>query len=174
MQLRRRISLLPLLALAAACGAGSQLEEDPPVDRQGVWVPTPGATILQAEQSSLHIPTFAVVVDTGAWRRIWAQAWTDAPAPPHLPFEDFVLTSVIVLGLGDRIGPGYAVTIDSVVSYRSRQVLFATETQPLPGCTGAAVSAPVHMVRIINHPPPMEYRVAKVRQPCLPPPGPQE
>lgn len=171
MQLRRRIPLLLPLSLGAACGVGSQFDAGPNVDRLGAWVPTPGATILQAEQSSLHIPTFAIVVDTGAWRRIWVQAWTDSPAPPHLPFEDFVLTSVIVLGIGDRVGPGYAVTIDSVVSYSSRQVLFATETQPLPGCAGAAVSAPVHMIRIINHPPPMEYRVAKVRQPCLPPPG---
>lgn len=173
MQLHRRSPLLLSLALAAGCGAGSQFEGNPDVDRLGVWVPSPSATILRTDQSSLHVPTFAIVVDTGAWRRIWVQAWTDSVAPPRLPFEDFVLTSVIVLGIGDRVGPGYSVTIDSVVSYNSGQVLFATETQPLPGCAVTPASAPVHMVRVINHPPPMEYRIAKVRQPCLPPHGAQ-
>ena len=161
----RTTVLLPL-ALATACGIGAQFDGDPAEDRLGVWVPSPSATILRADTSSLHLPTFAIVVDTGSWRRIWNQAWTDTATRPSLPFEDFVLTSVLVLGLGDRVGPGYSVTIDSVVSYSSGQVLFATETQPLPGCAGTSTSAPVHMVRVINHPPPMEHRVAKVRRPC--------
>lgn len=165
----RGLALLPL-ALAAACSLGSQLDGDPGEDRLGVWVPPPSATILHADTSSLHQPTFAIVVDTSTWRSIWNQAWLETATPPSLPFEDFVLTSVLVLGLGDRVGPGYSVTIDSVVSYSSGQVMFATETQPLPGCVGTAASAPVHMVRMINHPPSMEQRVAKVRRPCIPQP----
>jgi hypothetical protein len=163
----RTLLLLPVW-LTAACSLGSHFQSDSTVDRLGVWVPEPAATILRAEESSLHVPTFAIVVDTNAWRSIWTQAWADTAAPPRLPFEDFVLTSVIVLGLGDRVGTGYSVTIDSVVSYTSGQILFATESQPEHPCPGPAFSAPVHMVRVINHPPPMEYRLARVRRPCPP------
>jgi hypothetical protein len=154
--------------LAAACSHGSQLQPDTTVDRLGVWAPGPSATILHAEASSLHFPTFEIVIDTGAWRRIWSEAWADTATPPGLPYTDFVLSSVIVLGLGDRVGTGYSVTIDSVVSYKSGPILFATEVQPEQPCPGPPLSAPLHMVRVIDHPPPMDYRVARVRRPCPP------
>jgi hypothetical protein len=169
MALRSRTRLLLPVLLASACSLGVGAEPDQTADRLGVWVPDPTATILRAEQSGLHVPTFAIVADTGAWRTVWAQTWAEAAAPPHLPFEDFVLTSVLVLGLGDRVGSGYSVTIDSVVSYGSGQVLFATEIQPDQPCSGSpGPTSPVHMVRVPNHPPPMNYHVLPVRRPCAP------
>lgn len=163
-----RALLFLSLWLTPACSPGGQLQPDTTVDRLGVWVPAPSATILHAEESSLHFPTFTIVIDTSAWERIWTQTWAGIATPPHLPFEDFVLTSVIVLGLGDRVGTGYSVTIDSVVSNVSGPILFATEVQPEHPCPGPAFSAPVHMVRVVDHPPPMDYRVARVRRPCPP------
>jgi hypothetical protein len=165
-----RTPALAVLLLAGGCTADSQ---DPgsgnTPDRLGVWVPEPGTTILQSEQSSLHVPTFAVVVDTGTWRSIWSRTWADVSSTPNLPFEDFVLTSVFVLGLGDRAGAGYSVTIDSLVSYSSGQILYATEYKPVPPCPGPALlTAPVHMVRVPNHPPLMEHRISVVPRHCPP------
>lgn len=159
---------LPLLA-AAACATDVQFQTGGIPDRLGAWVPAPTATILQSPESGLHAPTIAVVVDTGAWRALWSKTWAGTPVPPPLPNIDFVLTSVLVVGLGDRAGLGYSVTIDSVVSYSSGPVLFATTIQPGIQCPfSPGPSAPVHMVWVPEHPPVMDYRMATVRGPCPP------
>ena len=165
-----RIAALALLLLIGGCAADSESPSNGNTpDRLGVYVPDPGTTIIQSEQSSLHAPTFAVVVDTGTWRSIWTQTWAEDNSVPVLPFEDFVLTSVFVLGLGDRTGRGYAVNIDSLVTYTSGQILFATEFKPVPPCPGPEViTAPVHMVRVPNHPPLMEHRISVVPRHCPP------
>lgn len=167
MRFQSRLWLLFIPLLTAGCSLDTEFEPDRVPDRLGVWVPEPTATILRVAESSLRVPVFAIVVDSGAWRQIWTEAWAGTAAIPLLPFEDFVLTSVLVVGLGDRVGTGYSVSIDSVVSYTGGQVLFATETQPQHQCSGSAAStAPVHMVRVPNHPPPMDYRLRIVRRPC--------
>jgi hypothetical protein len=167
MRLAHRLPLLLPALLMAACSLDPKFEPDHTPDRLGVWVPDPTATILRVEESGLRVPTFEIVTDTGSWHTVWTQAWAATAAPPPVPFEDFVLTSVLVVGLGDRVGTGYSVTIDSVVSYTSSQVLFATEIQPMRPCSGSSeITAPLHMVRVPNHPPPMDRRVAVVRTPC--------
>lgn len=167
MRLQCRLWLPFIALLTAGCSPDTRFEPDRVPDRLGAWLPEPSATILRVTESSLRVPTFAIVVDSGAWRQIWTEAWAGAAAMPRLPFEDFVLTSVLVVGLGERVGTGYSVSIDSVVSYTGGQVLFATETQPEHTCQGSAGStAPVHMVRVPNHPPPMDYRLRVVRGRC--------
>lgn len=160
------ILIAPLL-LAAACDPTSPAPTSTTtIERLGAWVPGPASTILHTSQSSLRYPTFEIVTDTASWQRVWNQTWSDSPLAPRRPNLDFVLTSVIVLGLGNRVGPGYSVSIDSIVVYSGGPILFATEVQPDSPCAGTATSAPVHMVWIVDHPPPMEYRVARVRRPC--------
>jgi hypothetical protein len=160
---------LPLLLLAG-CATEIQLQPDRIADRLGAWVPGPTATILQSQESGLHAPTIALVADTGAWRALWVKTWAGTPVLPPLPNIDFVLSSVLIVGLGDRAGLGYAVTIDSVVSYSSGPVLYATTTQPGSQCQfSPGLSAPVHMVWVPEHPPAaMDYRMATVRGPCPP------
>lgn len=157
---------IPALLLLAACSGSTGPAPPPTVERLGVWRPGPASTILHESQSALHYPTFAIVVDTAAWGQLWSRTWAESPAVPIRPNPDFVLSSVIALGLGDRVGTGYSVTIDSIVIYSGGPVLFATEVQPDHPCGGATLSAPVHMVWVIDHPPLMETRVARVRRPC--------
>jgi hypothetical protein len=86
---------------------------------------------------------------------------------PLLPQIDFVLSSVIVVGLGKRMGPGYSVTIDSIVIHTTGSILFATAAQPGTQCdVSTGVSTPVHMVRFPGHPPIVDWRIAATRRDC--------
>ncbi|MFN8653674.1 MAG: hypothetical protein U0133_17345 [Gemmatimonadales bacterium] len=157
-----------LLALLTGCGSSAAVQPPPTIERLGAWVPGPSSTVLHETRSSLHYPTFEIVTDTAAWQRLWRQTWADSQAIPPRPEPDFVLSSVIAFGIGDRVGTGYSVTIDSIVVYSGGPVLFATEVQPTEPCPAGTPTAPVHMVWVIDHPPPMESRVAHVRRPCPP------
>jgi hypothetical protein len=153
----------------AACASGSQFEPDGSPDRLGVWVVPPQATVLRTDVSGLHSPTFAVVSDTGAWRVLWNQTWAGAALVPPLPPLDFVLASVLVVGLGDRVGRGYSVSIDSVVTFVSGPLVYATALLPGTPCpTSPEISAPVHMVGIAEHPVGMDLRLTTVRGACPP------
>jgi hypothetical protein len=108
-----------------------------------------------------------VVSDTGQWRTLWTEAWKTSPVFPSVPGFDFVTTSVVVVGLGWRAGPGYEVTIDSVVSYTTGAVLYATSLEPGAHCDiSTGTSAPVHMVHAPDHPPVVEWRVSINRRDC--------
>lgn len=139
-------------------------------DRLSSWVPGPNATILRAEVSALANPTVAVVSDTGHWRALWTATWGEAQAAPPLPPLDFVLSSVVVVGLGHRSGLGYWVTIDSIVVHTVGAVLFATALEPGTACTDPrGTSAPVHMVTVPDHPPIIEWQVRISRGNCATP-----
>lgn len=157
--------LLPLVLLTG-CGSSAAVQEPPTIERLGGWVPGPASTILREARSSLHHPTFEIVTDTAAWQRLWRETWADSATAPLRPEPDFVLSSVIAFGIGDRVGAGYDVSIDSIVIYSGGPILFATEVQPTTACPGTTTTAPVHMVWVVDHPPPMESRVARVRRPC--------
>lgn len=152
--------------VAGSCG-GTVLS--PPVsrdDRLGAWVPNLSATILRATHSGLTNRWFVMVEDRPTWQELWAETWKGTLSPPSLPFVDFVLASVVVVAAGQR-GSDHSVTIDSVVTFTSGGIVFATEVQPGAGCTpGTGTSAPVHMVHMPGHPPILEWRVSSGVRVC--------
>ena len=127
--------------------------------RTGAWAPSQGATILHASQSGLENPRLAVVGDRATWASIWSDAWRGSTEPP-LPEIDFVLSGVLVVGIGRRARADYSVTIDSVVTYTNGAALYATEIQPPAACQAPpGSSAPVHMVLMPGHPPVSDWRI---------------
>ena len=142
---------LPALVLMAlACGGSTPVEPATHADRLGVWVPAPSATILQSAQSSL-----------------WTETWGGADKAPPLPQLDFVTSAVVVIGVGRRAGPGYSVTIDSIVSFTGGAVAFATDSQPGARCNPlTGTSSPVHMAHMPGHPPIQEWRVSTNLRNC--------
>ena len=166
MRSHRCAVLSAALALAIGCEDARQAEPLEVTDRLGAWAPDAAATILRTGLSQLDDPTFAVVADTGAWRTMWARAWYSEQLP-DLPPMDFVLSSVLVVGLGRRGASGYSVAIDSIVARTVGSTLYATETQPGSHCSRAdSTSAPVHMVRAPGHPAVVEWRVGTVTHDC--------
>jgi hypothetical protein len=164
---RHPIGPWALLLIAAACDDVTRLAPQHTSDRLGVWVPEPGSTVLHTDQSKLGNPTLAIVSDPATWRALWTAAWGGMHAAPALPPVDFVLASVVVVGMGTRAGLGYAVTIDSIVAHTVGAVLYATETLPGAHCDiSTSASAPVHMVHAPGHPPVVEWRVAPIRRDC--------
>ena len=167
------------LILAAVVGAIGCADVTPPElqtpsDRLGVWTPDPSATILRTTLSNLDNPTLALVSSSTAWDALWAQTWGGTQASPPLPAIDFVLSSVVVVGLGKRAGPGYSVSIDSIVIHIAGAVLYATELGPGAHCDASSgSSAPVHMVHAPGHPPISNWRIGTVRRDCgsATPPG---
>jgi hypothetical protein len=160
------------LILAALVATGCAEISQPPSqgqgDRVGVWVPDRFATILRTSSSELANPTFAVVGDTLAWRDMWTRAWPQASAPA-LPAIDFVLYSVVVVGRGSPGGQGYGVEVDSIVMRTFSAEVFFTESLPGTGCPVASGStAPVHMIRVIGHPPVTTWSTRTVAQDCTP------
>jgi hypothetical protein len=82
---------------------------------------------------------------------------------------DFVLQSVIVVGLGRRGALGYTVTIDSVVTWPIGATLYATESRLPPSCVSADSGVvPVHMVLAPNHPPVNDWQVRTITRNCDP------
>lgn len=159
--------LLAVLWFTAGCAGDLQVAPREANDRLGSWVPAPSATILRTSLSSLENPTLVVVSYPAAWRTLWSEAWGGLQASPVLPAVDFVLSSVIVVGLGKRAGPGYSVTIDSIVVRTGGSMLHATEVQPGAHCDASGgSSAPVHMVQMPGHPPIISWFVETVRRDC--------
>lgn len=159
--------LLAALVSASGCVGASQVDPQATSDRLGAWAPDASATVLHTAQSKLDDPTMVVVSDAAIWRALWTQAWGGLQASPTLPVFDFVLSSVVVVGLGRRAGLGFSVSIDSIVVRTRGSVLYATESQPGAHCdisTGA--SAPVHMVHAPGHLPIVEWRVDSLRRDC--------
>lgn len=111
----------------------------------------------------------AVVSDPSGWQELWALTWSDSLPPPPLPTIDFVLTSVVVAGLGQRAGQGLAISVDSIVMRVTGAVAYATEAQPSAHCVGATGSAaPVHMVHAPGHPPVVAWVLSTNRVGCTP------
>lgn len=160
--------LLPIvLAISAGCAESLPLDAEPASDRLGVWIPGPAATLLSTPHSGLTNPTLAVVSSPAAWLTLWTSAWDGIAGSPPLPAIDFVLTSVVVVGLGSRAGRTHSVTIDSIVQHISGAVLYATEWQVAASCDLApGSSAPLHMVHAPGHPPVRDWRVSVVGRHC--------
>jgi len=159
--------MLPALLAAAGCADESVSEPRDPSDRLGAWAPDPSATILRTALSKLDDPTLAVVSDPATWRALWTQAWGGSQVSPALPEIDFVLSSVVVVGLGKRAGLGYSVSIDSIVVHTVGSVLYATESLPGAHCdSSTGTSAPVHMVHAPGHLPIITWRVGTIRRDC--------
>jgi len=156
-----------LVLLALACSGSTPVEPATHADRLGVWVPAPSATILQSAQSSLLSSRQLLVEDRSTWETLWAETWGGANKAPPLPQLDFVTSSVVVVGVGRRAGPGYSVTIDSIVSFTGGAVAFATDSQPGTHCNPlAGTSSPVHMAHMPGHPPIQEWRVSTNLRNC--------
>ncbi|MGH7560411.1 MAG: hypothetical protein ACRENB_05255 [Gemmatimonadales bacterium] len=155
-------------AALSACSDAPPAGPQDPHDRLGVWLPSSGVTFLHSPRSGLENPTLIVVSFPAAWQALWSQAWGGASAAPPLPEVDFVLSSVVVVGLGKRAGLGYFVTIDSIVTRTTGAVLYATESLPGANCQSAGISAPVHMVHAPGHPPVVEWRMSMLRRDCPP------
>ena len=169
----RYILLAGLVALLGCEQAAHFAPQDPSGDRLGSWAPDPGATILRSPLSSLDNPTLVVVSDSATWSALWSRTWAGDPQPqPGLPGMDFVLSSVVVVGLGRLPGPGYQVTIDSIVVHTGGAVLYATEGQPGSACsTAPGTSSPVHMVRSPGHPPVIDWHLTTMTDGCPPAAG---
>jgi len=136
-------------------------------NRTGSWTPTASATILRSSESGLDNPRLAVVGDRATWAEIWSETWKGAAEAPPLPEIDFVLSGVLVVGIGKRARPDYSVTIDSVVTYANGAALYATEIQPSASCqTTSGSSAPVHMVLMPGHPPVSDWRIGMSVRSC--------
>ncbi len=162
-------SLAAALVVVLACSDAATLAPQEGSDRLGAWIPDSSATILRTSTSQLDDPILAVVSTRPEWTTLWVQAWGNAQAAPPLPQVDFVLASVLVVALGKRAGPGYSVTIDSVVVHTSGAVLFATEIQAGANCTPPpGPTAPVHMVLAPGHPPVTDWQVGTTRRDCTP------
>ena len=160
--------LLPVLfATGAACTESSPLQSEAPSGRLGVWIPGPGATLLNTPLSNLNNPTLAIVSSPAAWLDVWTRAWGGVAGSPELPPIDFVLSSVVVVGLGSRAGRTQSVTIDSIVQHIVGAVLYATEWQVGASCDLATgLSSPLHMVHAPGHPPVIDWRVSVVGRDC--------
>jgi len=159
-----------LLAAAVACGGAAPLgPQDSSSNRLGAWIPDSTATILHTSLSQLANPDLQVVSTRPEWTALWSQTWAGVDSAPPLPQIDFVLSSVLVVALGKRAGPGYSVSIDSVVLHTNGAVLFATELEAGAHCTPpAGTSAAVHMVLAPGHPPVIDWQVGTMRQDCAP------
>jgi hypothetical protein len=161
-----RFVLLVLTVGSVGCESTPPSAADSRQDRLGAWVPEASATILRLDQSSLKNPRHVVVEDRNSWQQLWTETWQGHPSPPTLPVIDFVLASVVVVAAGQR-GPGYSVSVDSIVSYTTGGVAFATESQPGAGCTASpGTSAPVHMVFMPGHIPVVEWQVSSSVRVC--------
>lgn len=155
------------LLLLVGCASDETTSPTGQSNRTGSWTPTPSATILQASESGLQNPRLAVVGDAGTWASIWSDTWRGSDHPPPLPEIDFVLSGVLVVGIGKRAQPGHSVTIDSVVTYTNGAALYATEIQLAAGCqTSTGFSAPVHMVLMPGHPPVSDWRIGMSVRSC--------
>jgi len=158
-----------LLAAAACAGPAVAGPETKAADRLGVWIPNAAATLLHEDQSRLDNPILAVVSSAPAWLALWTTTWSGVQPAPPLPQIDFVLISVIVVGLGKRSGLGYSVNIDSVVVHTGGAVLFATEFDPGARCNAlSGNAAPVHMVVYPGHPPIVDWQIGTALRDCAP------
>ena len=163
-RMKRFLSALFLLG-APACSDPIEPAGASPDDRLGVWVPDPHATLVQSVQSKLVNPTAGLVESRSAWAAMWSQAW--GPGAPPLPEIDFVLASVVVVGLGKRTGQGYLARVDSIVVHTTGAVGFATEILPGDSCAPSGEFSPVHMVWMPGHPPVFEWRIGSLRRACM-------
>lgn len=149
-----RIAPLASLALALGCQNASQ----PPLNlglRQAVWIPDAAATLAYEYYSGFGQPVRLAVADTSTWENVWAQLYRGRQPQPPLPAVDFKVERVVVASLGGRSSGGYAIGIDSVVTYELGTVVYLTGTAPGSGCgVTLAITQPVHAVRV--SPPPAE------------------
>ena len=153
--------------LLAGCSSQEVTLLGPQSNRTGSWTPTASATILRTSASGLENPRLAVVGDRATWVDIWTQTWRNVAQAPPMPEIDFVLSGVLVVGIGKRARPDHSVTIDSVVTYTNGATLYATEVQPGAACpTSGGSSAPVHLVLMPGHPPVNDWRIGMTVRSC--------
>lgn len=150
-----RTAALAAIAALLACQNSSQPggAQNPgaqnPGARESAWVPDPAATLASEYYSGFDEQTQRVIGSAADWVLAWTQLYRRLQPKPGIPDVDFGTQRVIIVGLGTKSSGGYAVRLDSLVTFENGTKVFTTAEVPGNRCgVTAALTQPVFAVRV--------------------------
>lgn len=148
-----RVARLRRLAVLALLGTGCESAVDPPGFDQGRrldgWTPDSTAVVAHESNSGFTSASRMIIADSASWQAAWAQIYLTVLPVPAAPRIDFTTERVLVVSYGARGGAGYAIQLDSLVTFELGTTAFVTRRRPGQYCgSGSATTAPVHAVRV--------------------------
>jgi hypothetical protein len=143
----RTVALGAIVGLLA-CQNSSQPRQNAGA-RESSWIPDPAATLASEYYSGFDEVTHRVVTSAPDWANAWAQLYRRLQPKPDLPAVSFLNHRVIIVGLGTKNSGGYAIRLDSLVTFENGTRVFTTAQVPGDSCgvTGA-LTQPVFAVRV--------------------------
>ena len=148
---------LALLALAACVQPAAPQAAEP---RR----PVASAVLLN---TGLTEPVNLVIDNAEQWRLQWGRLMSNRRPEPALPAVDFKRDIVVVAALGRQSSGGFVIRIDRIEPGSNGTVLHVLVKEPGAGCINPAVlAAPADIVVLPRGVLPVQFAVARVREPC--------
>jgi len=171
------VSLAATMAILGCAGTGGndgpsgggevgQSASGPP---EGTTLLFPDSNAVALEWASgITTPLTETLMDDAEFTARWNEAMSvQTPAPPS-PSIDFESESVILVAQGQKPSTGHRIQIDSALWRSDRVDVYVTAASPDPTTcmTGAAISNPIHMVRIPRTDLPIRFHLDSIIQTC--------
>ena len=167
------------LVMVLGCSGGGTAGNDGPGGRgQSASDPAEGNKLLFTESSSVALewasgittPGTEILTDEASFTKRWNEAMSVQvpPPPPPSPSIDFGQEMVILAAQGEKPSTGHRIQVDSAIWRSDRVDVYVTSASPDPATcmTGAAMSQPIHMVRMPRTDLPISFRIDSIIQPC--------
>lgn len=155
--------LIPFLILAAVATtfAGCwriHLPPDPDPNTNGRTLSFQTIEISAGYGSSIVDRGQVEVTNEAQWRELWDRAHSGMIPQPELPAVDFSRSTVIALFQGLKNSGGYTIEVKKVSEENGSTTVAYDENVPGAGCgVTAALTTPLHIIRIDQHLLPVRY-----------------
>lgn len=140
------VALLAQLVVLAGCSE-ELADVRVPADAQSLTMEE--VYLVRAHWSGYEDPVHTVITDQEAWAEAWETLHETLSPLPERPDVDFDANVLVLAAMGVRPSTGYSVTIEDVQHDDGVLYVSVLERSPAPSCiTGAALTAPAHVVQV--------------------------
>lgn len=166
--LRASAGTVALLALLTLFAGGCSK------DVAGVRVPPDAQSLTmeelysaQATWTGYEDPVRTVITDEEAWAEAWQILHAAVSPTPQRPDVDFDASVLVLAAMGERPSTGYSVNIEDIQHHDGVLYVSLLERSPGASCiTGAALTAPAHVVQVPRAGTAVEFDVRRESYAC--------
>lgn len=121
----------------------------------------------RADWTGYEDPVRTVITDEAAWAEAWGTLHATVSPTPERPSIDFDASVLVLAAMGTRPSTGYSVIIEKVQHHDGVLYVSLLERSPGSSCiTGAALTAPAHVVQVPRTGTDVEFDVKRETRSC--------
>lgn len=159
------VALLALVAVVATACSKDVADVRVPPDAQLLTMVD--VYSARADWTGYQDPVRIVIADEEAWAEAWETLHLAQSPTPERPSIDFDTSVLVLAAMGSRPSTGFAVIIQEVQHHDGVLYVSLLERSPAASCvTGAAMTAPAHVVQVPRAGTAVEFKVKRETRSC--------